>query len=125
MFKIAAMMLLFTLFGEGFANVAGPESCYRTGMSIPEKKLVVITGATKDIGLGLVGKFINCGWRVAGCGRSVEAVLELQNKYGKDAVRNIGTLKFFRSKVLNIFLAFHAELTKTIGWLKNLRTSAT
>lgn len=46
-----------------------------------EEKLVVITGVTKGIGLALVGEFIRCGWRVAGCGRSVKAVEELQNRW--------------------------------------------
>ena len=31
MFKIAAMMLLCTLFGEGFAGAVGPESCCGEG----------------------------------------------------------------------------------------------
>jgi NAD(P)-dependent dehydrogenase (short-subunit alcohol dehydrogenase family) len=93
MFIIAAVMLLCTLFGEGFAGTAGPESCYRTGISMTEKKLVVITGATKGIGLGLVGKFINCGWRVAGCGRSVKAVQELQNKYGSENLFSVVDIK--------------------------------
>lgn len=93
MFKIAAMMLLCTLFTEGFPGAAEQESCYRTGMSMTEKKLVVITGATKGIGLGLVGKFINCGWRVAGCGRSVKAVQELQNKYGSENLFSVVDIK--------------------------------
>ena len=49
-----------------------------------EKKLVVITGVTKGLGLGLVGEFISRGWRVAGCGRSAKVVFELQNKYGPE-----------------------------------------
>ncbi len=86
-------MLLCTLFGEGFAGAAGPESCYRKGTSMTEKKLVVITGATKGIGLGLVGKFINCGWRVAGCGRSIKAIQELQNKYGSENLFSVVDIK--------------------------------
>ncbi len=62
-------------------------------MSMTEKKLVVITGATKGIGLGRVGKFINCGWRVAGCGRSVKAVQELQNKYGSENLFSVVDIK--------------------------------
>lgn len=49
-----------------------------------EKKLVVITGATKGIGLELARKFIDCGWRVAACGRSVKVTEELQNTYGPE-----------------------------------------
>lgn len=93
MIKIATMMLLCILFGNGFAGAIGPESCYRTGMSMTEKKVVVITGATKGIGLGLVGKFIHCGWRVAGCGRSAKAVQELQNKYGTENLFSVVDIK--------------------------------
>lgn len=93
MFKIAAMMLLCALFGEGFAGAAELESCCRMGVSMTEKNLVVITGATKGIGLGLVGQFIHCGWRVAGCGRSVKAIQELQNKYGSENLFSVVDIK--------------------------------
>lgn len=58
-----------------------------------EKKLVVITGVTKGIGLALVGEFIRCGWTVAGCGRSVKTVQELQNKYGSEHLFSIVDIK--------------------------------
>ena len=80
MFRVLAMTLLFALLGANcFANGIEWES-----NSMSEKKLVVITGVTKGIGLALVEEFTRCGWRVAGCGRSVEAVQALQNKYGSD-----------------------------------------
>ncbi|MBS0637520.1 MAG: SDR family NAD(P)-dependent oxidoreductase [Verrucomicrobia bacterium] len=58
-----------------------------------EKKLVVITGVTKGIGLALVEEFTRCGWRVAGCGRSVKAVQELQNKYGSEHLFSVVDIK--------------------------------
>jgi NAD(P)-dependent dehydrogenase (short-subunit alcohol dehydrogenase family) len=80
MLRILPTILLFTLFGAScFAAAA-----QRILESVTEKKLVVITGATKGVGQGLVGEFISHGWRVAGCGRSVKAVQELQNKYGPE-----------------------------------------
>jgi NAD(P)-dependent dehydrogenase (short-subunit alcohol dehydrogenase family) len=49
-----------------------------------DKKLVVISGVTKGLGLELVGEFMSCGWKVVGCGRSDAIVCELQNKYGPE-----------------------------------------
>lgn len=76
MLRMLPMILFSTLLGA---------SCFATKPeSATEKKLVVITGATKGLGLGLVGEFINQGWRVAGCGRSAKAIQELQNTYGPE-----------------------------------------
>lgn len=58
-----------------------------------EKKLVVITGVTKGIGRALVGEFIRCGWRVAGCGRSAQTVRELRNKYGPEHLFSVVDIK--------------------------------
>ncbi len=80
MLKKLTTRLLFTLFGAScFAGVEEqkPESAAK-------KKLVVITGATKGIGLGLAGEFSSRGWRVAGCGRSAKDVREVQKKYGPE-----------------------------------------
>lgn len=89
MFRILAMMFLFVLFGGNcFLNCVEWESNFMI-----EKKLVVITGVTKGIGLALVGEFTRCGWRVAGCGRSVEAVQELQNKYGSEHLLSVVDIK--------------------------------
>lgn len=89
MFRILAMMLLFTLFGANcFVNCVERESNFMI-----EKKLVVITGVTKGIGLALVEEFICCGWRVAGCGRSVNTVQELQNKYGSEHLFSVVDIK--------------------------------
>ena len=80
MFRILAVMLLFALLGANcFGNCVEWESNFMI-----EKKLVVITGVTKGIGLALVEEFTRCGWRVAGCGRSIKTVQELQNKYGSE-----------------------------------------
>lgn len=86
MFRILAMMLLFG------AN------CFVNGVELKsnfmiEKKLVVITGVTKGIGLALVGEFIRCGWKVAGCGRSAKSVQELQSKYGSEHLFSVVDIK--------------------------------
>ncbi len=87
MFRILAM--LFALFGANcFGNTVEWESNFMI-----EKKLVVITGVTKGIGLALVGEFIRSGWRVAGCGRSVKTVQELQNKYGPEHLFSVVDIK--------------------------------
>lgn len=89
MFRILAMMLLFALLGvHCFVNCSEGESSFMI-----EKKLVVITGVTKGIGLALAGEFIRCGWRVAGCGRSDKAVRELQNKYGSEHLFSVVDIK--------------------------------
>jgi len=48
---------------------------------------------TKGIGLALVEEFTRCGWRVAGCGRSVKTVQELQNKYGSEHLFSVVDIK--------------------------------
>jgi|694.fasta_scaffold02054_35 NAD(P)-dependent dehydrogenase (short-subunit alcohol dehydrogenase family) len=89
MFRILAMMLLFTFFGANcFVNCVEREPNFMI-----EKKLVVITGVTKGIGLALVEEFTRCGWRVAGCGRSVKTVQELQNKYGSEHLFSVVDIK--------------------------------
>jgi NAD(P)-dependent dehydrogenase (short-subunit alcohol dehydrogenase family) len=45
-------------------------------------KIVVITGATKGLGKAMAGQFARAGCRVAGCGRSREAVELLQKEFG-------------------------------------------
>jgi len=43
-------------------------------------KLVCITGCTRGLGRAMVDEFIKLGWIVAGCGRSPESVVELQQR---------------------------------------------
>lgn len=89
MFRMLAFVLLFSLAGgNGFVHCLEEESNFMT-----EKKLVVITGVTKGIGLALADEFIRCGWKVAGCGRSVKAVQELQNKYGSEHLFSVVDIK--------------------------------
>lgn len=88
MFRILAMMLLYIVWANCFVDCVERESNFMT-----EKKLVVITGVTKGIGLALVKEFIRCGWKVAGCGRSVKAVQELQNKYGSEHLFSVVDIK--------------------------------
>lgn len=50
-------------------------------MARNQPKLIVVTGATKGLGLAMVEKFIELGHTVLGCGRSREAVETLRHKY--------------------------------------------
>ncbi len=45
-------------------------------------KLIVLTGATRGLGRALVPHFVRAGHTVAGCGRSVNHVAELQREFG-------------------------------------------
>lgn len=88
-FRILAIILLITSFGaNGFA-----ESLEREPNLMNEKKLVVITGVTKGLGMALAEEFIRCGWKVAGCGRSVKAVKELQNTHGHEHLFSVVDIK--------------------------------
>lgn len=51
------------------------------GNNTGNSKKIVITGSTRGIGRALVEKFIRLGHIVAGCGRSVNAIQELTQKY--------------------------------------------
>ena len=89
MFRILAVLFLFIFFETNcFVNGVEWDSNFMN-----EKKVVVITGVTKGIGLALVGEFTRCGWRVAGCGRSVKTVRELQNKYGSEHLFSVVDIK--------------------------------
>lgn len=46
------------------------------------KKIVVITGVTRGLGRAMVEPFIQAGWNLAGCGRSVGKIEELRARYG-------------------------------------------
>jgi len=46
-----------------------------------QPKTIVVTGATRGLGLALVEKFIELGHTVLGCGRSREFVESLRHKY--------------------------------------------
>ena len=43
-------------------------------------KKVCITGCTRGLGRAMVDEFIKLGWIVAGCGRSMDTVAELQHR---------------------------------------------
>lgn len=77
MFKSLKLFLVFSFF---FANFHA--DCEEVRQV--QRKLLVITGVTKGVGRALVGEFVNLGWRVAGCGRSAQAIEELQNQYGPE-----------------------------------------
>ncbi|HLO47876.1 MAG TPA: SDR family oxidoreductase [Kamptonema sp.] len=46
------------------------------------KKIIVITGVSRGLGLAMTEKFIELGHTVCGCARSSEAVEKLNQKYG-------------------------------------------
>jgi NAD(P)-dependent dehydrogenase (short-subunit alcohol dehydrogenase family) len=52
-------------------------------MSQDQRKTIVITGATRGLGLALSEKFIDLGHTVLGCGRSREAVEKLRQSFGE------------------------------------------
>lgn len=45
-------------------------------------KRIVVTGATRGLGRAMVERFIEAGHHVAGCGRSADAIAELQQTHG-------------------------------------------
>lgn len=71
---ISALLSFFSLglYGSDTAEATKP------------KGIVVITGVTKGLGKALAQQFIQQGWVVVGCGRSAEAIEQLQNEYGSN-----------------------------------------
>lgn len=51
-------------------------------MARSQPKVVVLTGATRGLGLAMVRKFISLGHRLLGCGRSREGVENLRRLFG-------------------------------------------
>lgn len=51
-------------------------------MEAKKSKRVVITGATRGLGRALAAEFIRRGHIVAGCGRTVQRILELRTEFG-------------------------------------------
>jgi NAD(P)-dependent dehydrogenase (short-subunit alcohol dehydrogenase family) len=47
-----------------------------------EKRIVVVTGATRGLGQAMAAEFIAQGHLVAGCGRSVDGLQHLAHKFG-------------------------------------------
>lgn len=54
-------------------------------------KTIVITGCTRGLGRALVDRFVEAGWQVAGCGRSVADVAALENTYPQGLFRSVDT----------------------------------
>lgn len=48
------------------------------------EKVVAITGVTKGLGLALAKEFADLGFKVAGCGRSQDLILQLQKEFGQE-----------------------------------------
>jgi NAD(P)-dependent dehydrogenase (short-subunit alcohol dehydrogenase family) len=46
-----------------------------------DRKVVVLTGATRGLGRALVDRFHEAGWRIVGCGTKPEAVADLAATY--------------------------------------------
>jgi NAD(P)-dependent dehydrogenase (short-subunit alcohol dehydrogenase family) len=51
-------------------------------MARQQPKLIVLTGATRGLGLAMTEKFIELGHTVCGCGRSREGVEALRRRFG-------------------------------------------
>jgi NAD(P)-dependent dehydrogenase (short-subunit alcohol dehydrogenase family) len=51
-------------------------------MARQQHKLIVLTGATRGLGLALTDKFIELGHTVLGCGRSREVIERLRERFG-------------------------------------------
>lgn len=51
-------------------------------MARQQHKLIVITGATRGLGLALTERFVELGHTVVGCGRTREAVGRLRERFG-------------------------------------------
>lgn len=51
-------------------------------MKQPENKLIVVTGATRGLGLALAEKLAGLGHTILGCGRTAEAIAKLQQILG-------------------------------------------
>jgi NAD(P)-dependent dehydrogenase (short-subunit alcohol dehydrogenase family) len=49
---------------------------------MPDRRVIVLTGATRGLGRALVPHFIQAGHVVVGCGRSAEHVAELHRQFG-------------------------------------------
>jgi len=47
-------------------------------------KVIVITGASRGLGRAMAEEFIRLGHRVLGCGRSAQAMREMDTQYGPD-----------------------------------------
>jgi NAD(P)-dependent dehydrogenase (short-subunit alcohol dehydrogenase family) len=52
-------------------------------MATEETRIIVLTGATRGLGLALVGRFAALGHTVIGCGRSEDAIAELKKTVGQ------------------------------------------
>lgn len=52
-------------------------------MTNSNRKIILITGVTRGLGRALTKKLISLGHTVLGCGRSHQAIEELQREYGK------------------------------------------
>ena len=47
-----------------------------------DRRVIVLTGATRGLGRALVPAFVEAGHAVAGCGRTAEHVAELRQQFG-------------------------------------------
>lgn len=70
------------------------------------KKIVVITGASKGLGLALTNQFVKNDWIVLGCANSQESIDSLNERFGKPH-------HFERINV--------AELNDMLQWSKSIR----
>lgn len=47
-----------------------------------DSRTILLTGATRGLGRALVERFVEAGHTVVGCGRSADAIAELQDRFG-------------------------------------------
>src|SRR5436305_12777752 len=59
----------------------GDASCEERYVARNQPKVIVVTGATRGLGLAMVEKFVELGHTVLGCGRSREAVETLRARF--------------------------------------------
>ncbi len=83
--KLLKTVLVFFLL---FSNIYASQKELYPEESM-QKNSVVITGVTKGLGRALVSEFAKQGWKIAGCGRSLKMIQELQKEYGPEHIFSV------------------------------------
>lgn len=50
---------------------------------MPDNRVIIVTGATRGLGRAMTARLIEAGHTVAGCGRSLSGIKELEASYGR------------------------------------------
>ena len=93
-------------------------------MSTPESRVVVVTGGTRGIGLGLAREFLARGTRVVICGRSAEAVDKALAELGSDRASGLATDVTDRAAVQALWDHAVATFGRVDVWVNNAGLSA-